>query len=330
QGATQEGTEGPPNTYIGPLTPCLLCGEELPFSQIRQHNQSCLRLSQDDRERQAESENGEESFPSTSGATRSSSRHQVADIVVTLETGSDQAGPSTALSTQHNPPDIQTDIRNAWITEVVPAKASELGLIGDAAIGEGVNKHVLSIVMSNLQNGFLLADETDVKTLLFEGEQDHLTPSTSRLLLESDLFVVAGRIIGHSFLNGGPRLVGLSPGIIHVPFGGDPETATVTESDCADQDVCEVITMLQGTKDLSEEEKSMVLSLTLPWDLPGVTVNNRHNGSKKKILLHAMVINNINWPKDEDIDDDTLVGGSLFDHELPPKKMERQTSSRVY
>ncbi|MEQ2238990.1 hypothetical protein ILYODFUR_039149, partial [Ilyodon furcidens] len=94
-----------------------------------------------------------ESFPSTSGATRSSSRHQVADIVVTLETGSDQglysdicshqqhlsiaisnlnqpicvknifcnsfyayvlslAGPSTALSTQHNPPDIQRDIRN--------------------------------------------------------------------------------------------------------------------------------------------------------------------------------------------------------------------------
>ncbi|MEQ2165978.1 hypothetical protein GOODEAATRI_022769, partial [Goodea atripinnis] len=37
----QEGTEGPPNTYIGPLTPCLVCGEELPFSQIRQHNQSC-------------------------------------------------------------------------------------------------------------------------------------------------------------------------------------------------------------------------------------------------------------------------------------------------
>ncbi|MED6278828.1 hypothetical protein CHARACLAT_028004 [Characodon lateralis] len=97
--------------------------------------------------------------------------------------------------------------------------------------------------MSNLQNGFLLDDETDVKTLLFEGEQDHLIPSTSRLLLESDVFLVTGRIIGHSFLNDGPRLVGLSPGIIHVLFGGDPKTATVTESDCADQDVREVIRM---------------------------------------------------------------------------------------
>lgn len=85
---------------------------------------------------------------------------------------------------------------------------------------------------------------TEVKTLLFEGEQDHLTPSTSRLLLESDFFVVAGRVIGHSFLNGGPRLVGLSPAIMHVLFGGDPETATVTESDCADQDVREVLRMV--------------------------------------------------------------------------------------
>ncbi|MED6236697.1 hypothetical protein ATANTOWER_012921 [Ataeniobius toweri] len=249
----QEDTEAPSNTYIGPLTPCLLCGEEFPFSQIRQHNQSCSRLSQDDKERQAESENGEESVPSTSGATRSSSWHQVADIVMTLET----AGPSTALSTQQpNPPDIQRDLRNAWITEVVPAKASELyiesvrhgcigcHLIGDGAIGEGVNIHNLSIVMSNLQNGFLVDDETELNTLLFEGEQNHLTPSTSRLLLERDLFVVAGRIIGHSFLNGGPRLFGLSPGIIHVLFGGDPETATVTESDCADQDVHEVIRMV--------------------------------------------------------------------------------------
>ncbi|XP_030591509.1 uncharacterized protein LOC115784438 [Archocentrus centrarchus] len=402
-----EETEGPSNTYFGPLTPCLLCGEEFPFSQIRQHNQSCSRRSQDDRERQTESENGEESVPSTSGASRSSSRQQVADIVVTLETGSDQAGPSTALSTQQpNPPDIQRDLGHAWITEVVPAKASELyiesvheankdkeslsftlslrdtlkernrailrfykrprvqwtnplrcHLIGDAAIGEGVNRHVLSIVMSNLQNGFLLDDETELKTLLFEGEQDHLTPSTSRLLLERDFFVVAGRIIGHSFLNGGPCLVGLSQGIIHVLFGGEPETATVTESDCADQDVREVIRMLQGTKDLSEEETSVVLSLTLPWDLPGVTVNNRH-WLQEKILLHAvldrtaqqvkqirrglkdtgvweffssrpdavpvlfpraseaeitpqMVIDNINWPKDEDIDEDIL---SLDDH----------------
>lgn len=45
---------------------------------------------------------------------------------------------------------------------------------------------------------------------MFEGEEDHLIPSTSHLLLESGLFVVAGRMIGHSFLHDGPTLCGLS------------------------------------------------------------------------------------------------------------------------
>ncbi|CAI5669801.1 unnamed protein product [Oreochromis niloticus] len=52
-------------------------------------------------------------------------------------------------------------------------------------------------------------------TLLFEGQQNHLVPSTSQILADSD-FVVAGRMIGHSFLNDGPRLHGLSKAIIHI------------------------------------------------------------------------------------------------------------------
>ena len=78
-------------------------------------------------------------------------------------------------------------------------------------------------------------------TLLFEGEQDHLIPSTSHLLLESDFFVVAGRMIGHSFLHDGPCLGGLSPAILHVLFGGSPEEATIDIKDCVDLDIRETI-----------------------------------------------------------------------------------------
>lgn len=81
-------------------------------------------------------------------------------------------------------------------------------------------------------------------TLLFEGEKDHLIPSTSKSLLDSDFFVVAGRIIGHSFLHGGPCLTGLIPAIIHVLFGGAPETATIDILDCVDTDVRQVIEMV--------------------------------------------------------------------------------------
>ncbi|XP_036417032.1 uncharacterized protein LOC118800956 isoform X3 [Colossoma macropomum] len=142
--------------------------------------------------------------------------------------------------------------------------------------------------MENLQNGFLLEEETGVKTLLFEGEQDHLVPSTSRALLESDFFVIAGRIIGHCFLNDGPRLAGLSPAIVHVLSGGEQETAAISVSDCVDQDVRDVIHLLEGTQELSEDQKSMVLSVSLPWDLPGVTLENRW-WLREKILLHAVL-----------------------------------------
>lgn len=71
---------------------------------------------------------------------------------------------------------------------------------------------------------------------MFEGEEDHLIPSTSHLLLESDVFVVAGRMMGHSFLHDGPTLCGLSPVIVRVLCGGSAEDATVELEDCADFD----------------------------------------------------------------------------------------------
>lgn len=39
-----------------------------------------------------------------------------------------------------------------------------------------------------------------------------------------------------SFIHGGPCVSGISPAIIHVLFGGSPETATVQIIDCPDVD----------------------------------------------------------------------------------------------
>lgn len=78
-------------------------------------------------------------------------------------------------------------------------------------------------------------------TLLFEGQPDHLIPSTSQVLVQNEMFVVAGRMIGHSFLHGGPRLNGISPAVVHVLLGDEPQTATITLEDVADMDVRETI-----------------------------------------------------------------------------------------
>lgn len=55
------------------------------------------------------------------------------------------------------------------------------------------------------------------------------------------MFVVAGRMIGHSFLHGGPLLTGVSPAMIHVLLGDTPQTATITLEDVADMDIRETI-----------------------------------------------------------------------------------------
>lgn len=68
-------------------------------------------------------------------------------------------------------------------------------------------------------------------------------PSTSTFLLEGDIFHVAGRIIGHSFLNGGPRLTGLSQAILDL-ISGKEDTNQLAAQDSPDIDVREVVTLV--------------------------------------------------------------------------------------
>ncbi len=50
-----------------------------------------------------------------------------------------------------------------------------------------------------------------------------------------------------------------------------------------------VFHQLEGTEILQEEEKSKVLAVSLPWDLPGVTTENRW-WLRDRILIHAVSV----------------------------------------
>ncbi|XP_076830819.1 uncharacterized protein LOC143476481 [Brachyhypopomus gauderio] len=161
-------------------------------------------------------------------------------------------------------------------------------LRGDAAIGDGVNRHFISLTMNTLQHGFRLNyGNTDVM-LLFEGQPDHLVPCTSQILLDSDLFLIAGRMVGHSFLHGGPALAGISEAVVDVLFGASPDNTTITVEDCPDLERRQTIQLLDGNKDLSEEEKDAVWILADMWDLPGVTSDNR-KWLFNRLLHHAVL-----------------------------------------
>ncbi|KAK5923830.1 hypothetical protein CgunFtcFv8_000764 [Champsocephalus gunnari] len=55
-------------------------------------------------------------------------------------------------------------------------------LEGDVATGDGVTRHLFSLIMKNLQHGFHINFGNSNTTLLFEGQHDHLIPSTSQIL----------------------------------------------------------------------------------------------------------------------------------------------------
>nr|XP_040024496.1 uncharacterized protein LOC120812493 isoform X3 [Gasterosteus aculeatus aculeatus] len=160
-------------------------------------------------------------------------------------------------------------------------------LVGDLAIGEGVMRYFMTTIISKLQFGFSLDLGGMGRTLLFEGEPDHLVPAASEALIESNLFRVAGRMLAHTFLHDGPHVTGLSPAVIHVLFNGDPEMATVVIEDCPDLHIRSIIELLEH-EELTPEQKATVSDLSMSWDLPAVTKTNRrwlHN----KLLLHAVV-----------------------------------------
>ncbi|KAG9262440.1 hypothetical protein AMEX_G24214 [Astyanax mexicanus] len=168
------------------------------------------------------------------------------------------------------------------------ARPLQCRLEGDPAIGEGVNRFLISMVMQKLKLGFCLNFGHACVTRLFDGESDHLVPSTSAFLVESDLFLMAGRMIGHCFLHGGPALSGLSPAVIHILSGGKAETAVIEICDCPDLDLREKIKLLEGNSELSASEKESVNALCLSWDLPVVTKGNRR-WLFDKLLHHAVI-----------------------------------------
>ena len=121
---------------------------------------------------------------------------------------------------------------------------------------------------------------------------------------------MAGRMMGHSFLHGGPCLSGLSPAIVHVLLGGTPETCTVTLEDCPDLEIRDTIKLvcfschvtvhysyflliymlffqLDGDSKLSEKDKKQIQDLAYAWDLPVLNESNR-KWIFEKLLIHAV------------------------------------------
>ncbi|KAK0134310.1 hypothetical protein N1851_030131 [Merluccius polli] len=188
-------------------------------------------------------------------------------------------------------------------------------LEGDAAVGLGVNRHVMSTMMLKMRTGFQLQLGNGGVTKIFEGQSDHLVPANSAVMVESELFLMAGRMMGHCFLYGGPGFPGLSPAITHVLCGGSIDTATVTIEDCPDLDIRETIQLVLGRSAKQMKQLRKGLKETGIWPL----LSNRADvvkllfpSEKEAEITPQMIIAYITWPKlnpesDDDDDEDVSV-----------------------
>ncbi|KAJ8007848.1 hypothetical protein DPEC_G00098450 [Dallia pectoralis] len=88
-------------------------------------------------------------------------------------------------------------------------------------------------------------------------------------LIDSDLFRMAGRLIGHSAIHGGPTLSGLSLAVLDALIHGTKEMATskLCLEDCPDVDHMETIGLLLK-EEWGEEESLRVTILCLEWYFP--------------------------------------------------------------
>ncbi|XP_063063637.1 uncharacterized protein LOC134456162 [Engraulis encrasicolus] len=173
--------------------------------------------------------------------------------------------------------------------EVDWARPLHCSLAGDPAVGIGVQRHFLNLAVEKLQQGFHVHSDMTNVTLLFEGEDDHLLPSTSESIIDIDLFIVAGRIIGHSFLHGGPPLYGLSEAVVQMVVQGTADMSSMTVRDVADFDLRGTIKMLDGEAELTGAEVDQINQLALSWDLPPLSSGNRQY-LYQKLLKHAVLV----------------------------------------
>ncbi|KAK2886129.1 hypothetical protein Q8A67_016966 [Cirrhinus molitorella] len=127
-------------------------------------------------------------------------------------------------------------------------------LTGDSAVGKGVTRHVLSMVMQKLTTGFTLNLGSST-TALFEG----------------------------------PCLSGLSLPVVILLTGGNADSAAsaLTLRDCPDLDHRETISLLKKTQ-LTEEEMTRLTELCLFWDLPVPSLRNR-DWLFQQLLSHAVL-----------------------------------------
>ncbi|KAI2646736.1 Acetyl-CoA decarbonylase/synthase complex subunit alpha 1 [Labeo rohita] len=261
-----------------PKSQCKTCGESLPLQALALHVESC---SKPDSDHEAEDDESSDCLEATSvlNGICQTLRQWMLTLGKKLVHQAELPRPLTTKTTSASLSDF-TDEAKDWTIVPGPIKAAELfrqSVLKVHASEKPLYLHMDLTSSISDQEATLIAfyKACNVKwacplktrlegnaniTKIFDGEPDQLVPSSSAFLVDSDLFLMAGKIIGHCFLHGGPPLSGLSPAVVH----------------------------LEGDSELTPEEKESINELCFSWDLPRMNSANRR-WLYERLLHHAVI-----------------------------------------
>ncbi|XP_060756704.1 G2/M phase-specific E3 ubiquitin-protein ligase-like isoform X2 [Neoarius graeffei] len=101
---------------------------------------------------------------------------------------------------------------------------------------------------------------------------------------------MAGRMIGHSVIHGGPTLSGLSPAVVDALIYSTKEMAAskLCMEDCSDVEHRETISLVMKER-WTEEESSQIRELCLNWYCPVLTNETNRLLLFQQLLSHAVL-----------------------------------------
>nr|XP_002733713.1 PREDICTED: G2/M phase-specific E3 ubiquitin-protein ligase-like [Saccoglossus kowalevskii] len=158
----------------------------------------------------------------------------------------------------------------------------------------GPRREFLTLIIDSIMTGYKKDDddELDVPMLLFEGEEDHKVLTHDEVLLEKGTYGMAGRMLQHSIIWGGPGLAGLAQSVKEFVQTGT-EYVTLHVDDVPDTD-CRL--HLQMIIDCSATELSTLgndvttINLLVDAGINGTPMNiNNKDVLLQEILLHQIV-----------------------------------------
>ncbi|KAK7882204.1 hypothetical protein WMY93_028378 [Mugilogobius chulae] len=285
-------------SFIGPRRTCPICQDKFPKDLLPYHASDCYSRPNDNTPTDNEVPGPSTApyqllLPADDGMWKNANTSQEA-IQLFIKQSQAMHHESIVLTMDARDTNEDSDMALVSFYKQQRDKAQWLSpfsckIEGDAAIGKGVMRHVLSTLITKLKGGFLLNFGNAAATPLFEGETDHLVPTAMSVVSESELFVMAGRIIGHSIVHGGPAMSGLSLAVVHTPKKSkELAMSHLVLNDCPDLDYRETIGLL--LKDtMTEEETTRVGRLCQEWYFPIPNKDTNKLLLIQQLLSHVVV-----------------------------------------